>query len=218
MDDLEVGAMLCSLMCHDLVSPVGALANGVEILEEEDDKKIQEQALGLLSLSADEASCRLQFFRLAFGSSGGLGAQLNLDDAKRVLAGLFQHGKIRLSWNAPGRSLDKTVVKLLLNLVFVGAGSLGRGGTVDVNVGVVDGADPAHPHVVIAVAMCGENAGLKENCRGLLTGETDPAELTTRTVQPYYTWRLSQKIGGNIEVDDRSENNISITATIPGIG
>ncbi|NQV21482.1 MAG: histidine phosphotransferase [Rhodospirillales bacterium] len=217
MNDLDVAAMLCSMMCHDLVSPVGALANGVEILEEEEDKKIKEQALGLLSHSAQEASRRLQFFRLAFGASGGIGAQINLDDAKRVLEGLFENGKIDLTWNAPGLSLEKTIVKLLLNMAFAGAESLSRGGAVNVDVTV--GGDNADENsdsseIVISVTVSGEKANIKEDGRGLLTGQADTSDLTTRSVQPYYTWRLAEQLGAKIKIDTSSENNISLITTI----
>lgn len=215
MDDLEVAAMLCSLMCHDLVSPVGALANGVEILEEEDDKKIQEQALDLLSHSAQEASRRLQFFRLAFGASGGMGTQINIDEAKRVLQGLFENGKINLVWKAPACDLEKTIVKLLLNMVFVSVESLGRGGTVEVDVGV-NGAGGGS-EVSIYIEINGQNAGLREKTPGLLTGEADPEDLTTRTVQPYYTWRLAEMVGAKIKIDDSAEHHISMSTIVPGL-
>ncbi len=213
MDDLDVAAMLCSLMCHDLVSPIGALVNGVEILEEEEDKKIQEQALGLLSHSAEEASRRLQFFRLAFGASGGLGTQINVEEARRVLDGLFENEKVVLVWKAPACALEKTIIKLLLNMVFTGAEGLGRGGTVEVDVGVNEAGDSSE--VSIYLEIKGQNAGLRENTESLLTGEADPDDLTTRTVQPYYTWCLAEMIGAKIKVDDGAEHHISMSTIVP---
>jgi histidine phosphotransferase ChpT len=215
MDDLDVAAMLCSLMCHDLVSPVGALVNGVEILEEEEDKKIQEQALGLLSHSAEEASFRLQFFRLAFGASGGIGAEIHLGEAHRVLGGLYSNGRVQLNWEAPQQALEKTIVKLALNMAFAGGESLGRGGTVSVS--VVVGGDGDTQEIDISISVDGDNPGLKENCKGLLTGEIDLDELTTRNVQPYYTYRLAERLGAHIEVDDSAENALSIRTHISEI-
>ena len=213
MDDLDVATMLCSLMCHDLASPVGALVNGVEILEEEEDKKIKDQALDLLSYSAEEASFRLQFFRLAFGASGGLRSQIHLDDARRVLQGLYSNGRARLNWNAPTQAMEKTIVKLVLNMAFAGGESLGRGGTINVDVTFEGEADARG--VVISVIADGDNAGLKENCKALLTGEITADELNTRTVQPYYTYRLAELLSTKIDVDDSMENRVSISAHFP---
>jgi histidine phosphotransferase ChpT len=215
MDDLDVAAMLCSLMCHDLVSPVGALVNGVEILEEEEDKKIQDQALGLLSHSAEEASHRLQFFRLAFGASGGLGAQIHLGDAERVLTGLLMNGRIKLKWAAPTRSLDKTIVKLALNMAFAGVESLGRGGSVDVDVALE--GEPNSSDVLVTIMVNGEGARFKENCKELLTGEAAEDELTTRSVQPYYTQRLAEGLGATIVIDDSKADCITISTRVTNV-
>ncbi len=157
---------------------------------------------------------RLQFFRLAFGASGGLGAEINLDEAHRVLEGLYSNGRIQLNWIAPSIALEKTIVKLVLNMALAGGDCLGRGGTVNVHLNTEDAGKSRQ--IKIAVTIDGDNAGLKENCKELLTGEITLDELTTRTVQPYYTFRLGDLLDAKIDVDESEENRVSICIFIAG--
>ncbi len=160
MDDLELGAMLCFRLCHDLVSPIGALANGVEILEEESDREMQRQALVLLSHSAEEASRRLQFYRVAFGVAGGLGSTINLRDAQRTAESFFESGKTEVEWNSPDQSVDKTIVKLLLNVILTTSECLARGGKLFVIV-EPQGEGP-NSTVDISIRAEGRNAAISD--------------------------------------------------------
>ena len=136
MNDLDLAALLCSRLCHDLINPIGALNNGIEVLSEEDDEAMRAQALELVSYSAGEAVRRLQFYRLAFGSSGGRSNSLALGDARKVALGLLSSGRITLDWPETGlgqdAELNRIALRLLLNLVLVAVEALARGGTIGV--------------------------------------------------------------------------------------
>src|SRR5579872_2446483 len=99
MDDIEIAALLVSRVCHDLVSPVGAVVNGLEVLEDETDAAMKADALRLVAASAEQASARLQFARLAFGAAGSAGAELDLAEVGRIISGLLKGGKVELAWN-----------------------------------------------------------------------------------------------------------------------
>src|SRR5258707_129122 len=130
LDSLDLAALLCSRVCHDVISPVGAIVNGLEVLEEEKDAEMRGIALDLIRKSAETASARLQFCRLAFGAAGSVSALIDTGDAEQVARGLFADGRTQLEWTGPRILLPKNKVKLILNLCLVAAGAIPRGGVV----------------------------------------------------------------------------------------
>src|ERR1700722_14840392 len=129
---LDLAALLCSRVCHDLISPVGAIVHGLEGMEE--DKKEETKAFPLerSKKSAHQASAKLQFCRLAFGAAGSAGAQIDLGDAEKAARGLIEDGKTTLAWNLPRALLAKNRVKLLLNMVLIATGGIPRRGQLTV--------------------------------------------------------------------------------------
>src|SRR3984893_7246087 len=111
---LDLAALLCSRVCHDLISPVGAIVNGIEVMEEDKNEETKTFALDLLTKSASKASEKLHFCRLAFGAAGSAGAQIDLGDAEKAARGLIEDGKTTLVWNLPAQLLAKKRVQLLL--------------------------------------------------------------------------------------------------------
>src|ERR1700739_4565515 len=110
LDALDLAALLCSRVCHDLISPAGAICNGLELLEESDDEETRTFALELIKKSARTASARLQFCRIAFGAAGSAGAQIDLGDAEKVARGFIEDEKTKLAWNLPRVLLAKNRV------------------------------------------------------------------------------------------------------------
>src|SRR5207248_946061 len=129
LEALDLAALLCSRVCHDLISPVGAVVNGLEVLEDDNDEQTKTFALELIKKSAQQASARLQFCRLAFGAAGSAGASIDLGDAEGVARGFMEDGKTKLAWNLPRELLPKNRVKLLLNLMVLAGQTIPRGGT-----------------------------------------------------------------------------------------
>ena len=130
---LDLAALLCSRVCHDLISPVGAIVNGLEVLEDDNDEETKTFALDLIKKSATTASARLQFCRIAFGAAGSAGAQIDLGDAETVARGLIEDDKTKLTWNLPRVLLPKNRVKLLLNMLLIAGQTIPRGGTLTVD-------------------------------------------------------------------------------------
>ena len=121
-DTLELAALLCSRVCHDLISPVGAIVNGLEVLDDNPKPEDRDFALDLIRKSAKTASARLQFCRLAFGAAGSTGAQIDLGDALNMAKGHIEDGKSTITWNLPRLLLPKNRVKLLLNMLVIEIG------------------------------------------------------------------------------------------------
>src|SRR4029453_8859305 len=116
---LDLAALLCSRVCHDLISPTGAIVNGLEVLEEDSDEETKTFALDLIKKSARTASARLQFCRLAFGAAGSAGAQIDVGDAETMARGHLEDDKTKIAWNLPRELLPKNRVKLLLNMMVI---------------------------------------------------------------------------------------------------
>src|SRR5579862_7389182 len=141
MNDIEFSALMVSRVCHDLVGPLGAVVNGLEVLEDERDAQMREDALKLVTSSANQALARIQFMRIAFGAAGSAGAELDLSEIGRLVWGLLEGGKVQLAWNVPRLCWAKDWAKLLMNATLLAADCLPRGGVVTVETG----ADPAAP-------------------------------------------------------------------------
>src|ERR1700757_3878253 len=124
---LDLAALVCSRVCHDLISPVGAIVNGLEVLEEDKDEETKVFALDLIKKSAETASAKLQFCRIAFGAAGSAGAQIDLGDAEKVARGLLADDKTTIVWNLPRELLPKNRAKLLLNMLLIAVGTIPRG-------------------------------------------------------------------------------------------
>ncbi len=209
MDDTKLAALLSSRLCHDLIGPIGAINNGVELLVDEDDPAMKEQALQLVSDSAVEASHRLQFYRLAFGAASGLGAEIGLGEANRATEGMFTRSKIRVVWPPDdGVPMDKTVVKLLLNLVLVGAAALARGGTLAVSVSRQAGT------LRLAVSASGDRARIGEVPATALRGELDESAVDAHNIQPWYTARLASVVGADLAIHAPAEGQVTLSASL----
>src|ERR1700720_2725981 len=132
VDALDLAALLCSRVCHDLISPSGAIVNGLEVLEEAKDEETRSFAMELIKKSARIASARLQFCRIAFGAAGSAGAQIDLGDAENMARGFIEDDKTKLVWQLPPALLPKNRVKLLLNMLIIAGQTIPRGGTIEV--------------------------------------------------------------------------------------
>ena len=197
-DALELAALLCSRVCHDLISPVGAIVNGLEVLDDNPKPEDRDFALDLIRKSARTASARLQFCRLAFGAAGSSGAQIDLGDAQTMARGHLEDGKTSITWNLPRLLLPKNRVKLLLNMLVIAQHTIPRGGTLSV--------DPIGQGETMGfrVTANGLNARLPQNIADLLSSGQPPA-VDAHSVQPYYTRLLAQACGLNVKLATEGE-------------
>jgi histidine phosphotransferase ChpT len=205
MTEIEFSALMVSRVCHDLVGPLGAVINGLEVLEDERDAGMREDALRLVTSSANQALARIQFMRIAFGAAGSAGAELDLNEVGRLMAGLLEGGKVKLEWNVPHVYWAKDWAKLLMNATLLGADCLPRGGLVRVDAGT----DPAAPSFKIAAS--GMNARITEEVDRSLRGESQPGALDARGIQPFLTHRLSRTVNAGLAIALR-DGAIELTA------
>lgn len=189
---LDLGALLCSRVCHDVISPVGAIVNGLEVLEDENAADMRDVALDLIAKSARQASARLQFTRLAFGAAGSAGARLDTGDAEQVVRGVIEDQRTALEWTLPRVLLPKNRVKLLLNLVLLAGTTVPRGGVIRVT-GAGEGDD-----LTFALVSTGQSARIPQGIEALANGTLPEGGLDAHSVQPFYAGLLASDCGLSI--------------------
>jgi histidine phosphotransferase ChpT len=203
MSDLDLAALLCSRVCHDIISPVGAIANGLELMDDpETDSEMKATALDMVRASARTATAKLKFCRIAFGASGSAGAHIDLSEAGETAKAFVGDDKVKLEWNAPRENRPKQEVKLLLNMLLLAIAGIPRGGQV-----VVDVVDKA-----LNVKATGERAKLPVALAEVLEGSAALDTIDARLVQPYYTRLLAENAGLAIRFAMDGENSVVVSA------
>lgn len=180
LDALDLSAYLCSRVCHDVISPIGAIVNGLEFLDDEHDASMHEFALDLIRKSARTASARVQFARIAFGASGSAGSAIDLADAEKLSRNMFADEKAQIAWQAPKALFPKNKVKLLLNLVVIASTTIPRGGLIDVD---VSGEGDA-PQIVIRTS--GSHARIPTHVEALIAGQPEDGKVDAHGIVAYY--------------------------------
>jgi histidine phosphotransferase ChpT len=199
MNELDLGALLVSRVCHDLISPVAAISNGLEILADEQDQEMRAHAMRLIEHSVGQAKARLLFARLAFGAMGSAGAEIDLREAGEVAGEFFKTGKAKLDWQAPPISVDKEIIRVLLNVAAMGADCIPRGGQLTVKV------EQGRQGFSATILAKGTKANLAPDIREGLSLKTPREDLTGRTIAPFVTALLAKKIGGEISFTTDTE-------------
>ena len=184
LDGADLAALLCSRVCHDVISPVGAINNGLELLDESGSDA---DAMDLIRTSALNASVRLKFARLAFGASGSVGASIDTGEAEKAAKDFAAaEKKTEVVWNGPRAIIPKNRVKLLLNLFLVAYGSIPRGGSVEVTL-----ENPEFDAKFTIVAK-GRMMRVPPKFIEINTGTVEEA-IDAHSIQPYYTVLLADE-------------------------
>lgn len=125
--DLELASLLASRLCHDVVGPVGAIQNGLELMAE--DQSMADMAMDLIKKSAAQATAKLQYARMAYGAAGGAD-MLDPGEAGQLTAAMFEGERATLDWTWSGEAASRVPVKLAMLLATFALGAVPRGGTV----------------------------------------------------------------------------------------
>jgi histidine phosphotransferase ChpT len=210
MNPADLAALLCSRLCHDLMSPVGALNNGIELLADEQDPEMRDKCLELLADSARASANKLKFFRLAFGAAGGFGEEVDTLEAQAALEGVFgPERRIELGWVVSEGKLPKGAVKLLLNLGLLAGDALVRGGRLDV------GAESRDGEVELVIRAEGPRILLDPVLRETLGRGGHQGTIEPRAAGAWLAHNLAAEAGGSIQLSDASSPILLIGATLP---
>lgn len=209
-DSIEFASLLCSRLCHDLLSPVGALNNGLELMADETDPEMRQRCLDLLGDSARTSANKLKFFRLAFGSAGGFGDAVPTHEARVAIEGMFaQSGRVKIGWLVEEDMLEKLAVKVLLNLALIAGDALVRGGQLDI------GAERRPGVTEIVVRAEGPKLVLDPDLRSALGGTLAEDGLASRTAAAWMVHSLVKQASGEIALSPAGEPILLFGASIP---
>jgi histidine phosphotransferase ChpT len=190
----ELAALLCSRLCHDMLSPVGALSNGLELLRDERDPQMRQRCMELLEQSARISADKLKFFRLAYGAAGGFGQAVPVEEPRALVQALLgDNDRITLAWAVSDDMLPKAAVKVLLNLAAIGIDALPRGGNLDIGAETRDGATE------IAVRAAGARIAFDRTIGQALEGSLPDDQLSGRTAPAHMVRLLAEERGGGLQ-------------------
>ncbi|MHA0328436.1 histidine phosphotransferase family protein [Sphingomonas melonis] len=207
---IDFASLLCSRLCHDLLSPVGALNNGLELLGDENDPEMRTRVFQLLSESARVSANKLKFFRLAFGAAGGFGEQVDAREAKTAIEGLLADSKrTQFNWWVETETLPKSALKVMLNLALIASEALVRGGTLDV------GGEDNGGQLEIVVKIEGPRIILDPELRRTLTDGEGAEGVTPRAAAAYLVHTLAAQAGGTVLVSEPAENVMIFGVAFP---
>jgi histidine phosphotransferase ChpT len=208
-NDVDLAALLCSRLCHDLLSPVGAMNNGLELLADEHDPEMRKRCMDLLAESAKSAADKLKFFRLAFGAAGGFGSEVDPAEARAVVEPLVTaSGKTELLWSVPSTLMPKRAVKILLNLVLIANDALVRGGKLHVGAEIRDGEQE------IVIHADGMRVIFDEAVRNTLEGKLAAEQIDSRTAAAWMVYSLCKQNQGTIQIAQPAENELIVGALV----
>jgi histidine phosphotransferase ChpT len=213
MNAVDLASLLCSRLCHDLLSPVGALNNGLELMADEQDPEMRERCLELLNESARASASKLKFFRLAFGAAGGFGDQVDTREARAALEGLFGADKrVELGWMVADDELPKGAVKLLLNLALIAGDALVRGGRLDV------GVERANGRLELVIRAEGPRILLDPTLRETIAKGSSDGNVEPRAAGAWLAHELVNQARGEIRLSDPADEVLLIGVTLPAQG
>ena len=211
ISSLDLASLLCSRLCHDMLSPVGALTNGLELLADETDPEMRKRCFELLEQSARISADKLKFFRLAFGAAGGFGERVPVSEARVLVDSLVaNNARIKLNWALASDALPKPAVKTLLNLALIAIEALPRGGSIDLAGELSGGVSE------IVVRAQGARIAFDRDIGSALEGTLPDDELSSRTAPAALIATLARRVGGQLQYV-LSEDTLVLGAMLPEV-
>jgi histidine phosphotransferase ChpT len=204
----SLAALLSARICHDLISPIGALGTAIEVLDDDANTEMHEDAMGLVRLSSKQAGAKLRFLRLAFGAGGSAPGIIGVDELKSLIADMYEGGKASINWGESVDGLEKNTARLLLNLTMLAVQAVPRGGEVMIRANQASGATTVH------LAATGPKSRLDANVEKTLAGKAPEDGFDGRTIQPFYAGMIARELKGSVTTMVDGET-VNFTAHIP---
>lgn len=202
----DLTALMCARLCHDLISPIGAIGNGVGMLDDPEASDMHAEALDLVRTSAEQAWAKLEMLRIAFGLGGSAPGRIDVGELRGVVTRRYGGGRHRFVWNTRGESFEKMNARVLLNLILLTVDALPRGGDIVID---VDGDR-------VTVAGTGPRARLAPHVSANIAGSIGEHGLEPPTVQAYYAGLLVRQAGGEASAIADGET-VTFSATVPAV-
>lgn len=204
----SLAALLCARICHDLISPVGALSTAIEILDDDANTDMHGDAMDLIRNSSRQANAKLKFLRLALGAGGSAPGIIAIHEIKSLVEAMYGEGKADLSWNTEGDGINKNGARILLNLVMLAVQAVPRGGNITINI------TPDAAALNLILDATGPKSRLDAAIEKTLSGKSPEDGFDGRTIQPFYTGMLVREINGSLSAAIEGET-VTFRANIP---
>lgn len=213
-----LSALLCARICHDLISPVGALATAIEILDDESNADMHADAMDLIRNSSKQANAKLKFLRLAFGAGGSAPGVIGTQELQNLTRDMFAHGKASISWHVDNTGIDKNQARLLLNFIMLAVQAIPRGGDVSVmqiiNEDATANIAENSQAIGLRVIATGPRARLDKAVELTLAGKAPEDGFDGRSIQPFYAGMMARELGGSAQANIEEET-VTFTANFP---
>lgn len=203
----ELATYVAAKLCHDFISPAGAIMQGLDLINDPSAQDMREDALNLVAQSAAKMVALVHFARVAFGAATS-SESFSASELRALVEGLVKGGRATLDWQVFEASFDKPAARTLVNLAYLTVGALPSGGTALIT------AERVHGSLVLRGTAQGARARLKPEAETGLRGLRLTDGLTGQWVQPYWLWLTARDAGGQLDLQVE-EGQVILTATLP---
>lgn len=204
----DLASLISSRICHDLISPIGALNTAIEVLDDTESKEMHEDALKLIKLAASEASAKLSYLRIALGTNSTSKGVMNLDKLKLITENMFNTEKFSFNWDVSEIKLEKSIARILLNILMLAIQSIPRGGKVTIKI------EEKYDKLKLVTSANGIKSRLDKQTEDAFKGTIPSEEIDGRVIQSYFTRILIDDLNGQIEAF-KTDGNVIFNVTIP---
>lgn len=204
----DLASLISSRICHDLISPIGALNTAIEVLDDTESKEMHEDALKLIKLAASEASAKLSYLRIALGTNSTSKGVMNLDKLKLITENMFNTEKFSFNWDVSEIKLEKSIARILLNILMLAIQSIPRGGKVTIKI------EEKYDKLKLVTSANGIKSRLDKQTEDAFKGIIPSEEIDGRVIQSFFTGILIDNLNGRIEAF-KTDGNVIFNVTIP---
>jgi len=204
----DLASLISSRICHDLISPIGALNTAIEVLDDTESKEMHEDALKLIKLAASEASAKLSYLRIALGTNSTSKGVMNLDKLKLITENMFNTEKFSFNWYVSEIKLEKSIARILLNILMLAIQSIPRGGKVTIKI------EEKSDKLKLVTSANGIKSRLDKQTEDAFKGILPSEEIDGRVIQSFFTGILIDDLNGRIEAF-KTDGNVIFNVTIP---
>lgn len=204
----DLASLISSRICHDLISPIGALNTAIEVLDDTESKEMHEDALKLIKLAASEASAKLSYLRIALGTNSTSKGVMNLDELKLITENMFNTEKFSFNWDVSEIKLEKSIARILLNILMLAIQSIPRGGKVTIKI------EEKSDKLKLVTSANGIKSRLDKQTEDAFKGILPSEEIDGRVIQSFFTGILIDNLNGRIEAF-KTDGNVIFNVTIP---
>jgi histidine phosphotransferase ChpT len=197
MTEANLPNLISSRICHDLISPIGAISNGMELLHDTSPKPSPE--MELISESVTAANAKLCYFRIAFGHAT-TEAIMRSGDARKISDEMFAKSRLMPSWEIGEEELLRLEVKLAFLILMCIDSSMPLGGTVQIGKTIES----------LRFVATGTRVSVDEKLWGILQGHPVDHKLAPSEVQFALACDAMNDLGASLKTD-LSEDRISLT-------